>query len=277
MKEKRRLGRGLEALISNGLSGPDLVSVPVDRIDPNPRQPRANPGHDIESLVASIGRVGILQPILVREHGDRYELIAGQRRWMAAVAAGLERIPAIIMDADDATSLELALVENLQRRNLNPVEEARAILHLSEDFGMTHEEIGQAMGVDRATITNKLRLLSLSETVLRLLEDGKITEGHARVLLRLNNADEQVDFAKMIIEKGLTVRDAERLVARDKKPSPQKRGPTPEEKQYESALALLGLTKTRIKLGKRKIVLTIEFKSREDFDGFLGRVKEGSK
>ncbi len=277
MKEKRRLGRGLEALISDGLSGPDLVSVPVDRIDPNPRQPRANPTEDIESLAASIGKVGVLQPVLVRERDGRYELIAGQRRWMAAVAAGLERIPAIIMDADDATSLEIALVENLQRRNLNPVEEARAILHLSEDFGMTHEEIGQAMGVDRATITNKLRLLTLSEPVLRLLEEGKITEGHARVLLRLDDPEEQARAARLIIERGLTVRDTERLVSVNAKKPAGKRAPSPEERGYESAFASIGFARARVKLGKRKITLTMEFRNREELDGFLGKIKGASK
>ncbi|MGC8894905.1 MAG: ParB/RepB/Spo0J family partition protein [candidate division WOR-3 bacterium] len=274
MKEKRRLGRGLEALISDGLAGPDLVSVPVDRIDPNPRQPRAKPEEEIESLTASIGRFGVLQPVLVREHGDRYELIAGQRRWMAAVAAGLERIPAIIMDADDAVSLELALVENLQRRNLNPVEEARAILHLSEDFGMTHEEIGQAMGTGRATVTNKLRLLSLPEPVLRLLEEGKVTEGHARALLGLNDPQEQERVARLIMEKGLTVRDTERLVSGERKTLTKKKAPTPEERQYETTLASIGIARARVRLGKKKIVLTMEFKTREEFDGFLGKIKE---
>lgn len=273
MREKRRLGRGLEALISNGLSGPDLVSVPVDMVDPNPRQPRANPTEDIESLTASIGRVGVLQPVLVRERDGRYELIAGQRRWMAAVAAGLERIPAIIMDADDATSLELALVENLQRRNLNPVEEARAILHLSEDFGMTHEEIGQAMGVDRATITNKLRLLSLSEPVLRLLQEGKITEGHARVLLRLDDPEEQARAARLIIERGLTVRDTERLLSGERKATAKKRTPSPDERGYESTLASIGFARARVRLGKRKITLTMEFRTRQELDGFLGKIK----
>lgn len=274
MKEKKRLGRGLEALISEGLSGPDLVSVPVELIDPNPRQPRARPGNEIESLTASIGRVGVLQPILVRERDGRYELIAGQRRWMAAVAAGLPRIPAIIMEADDATSLELALVENLQRKALNPVEEARAILHLSEDFGMTHEEIGQAMGVDRATVTNKLRLLSLSEPVLRLLEEGKITEGHARVLLRLENPEEQAKAAMFILEKALTVREAEKLLSGNKKIVREKKVSSPEEREYESALASLGATRAMVRFGRKRILLTVEFKTREDLDGFLGKIKE---
>lgn len=274
MKEKKRLGRGLEALISEGLSGPDLVSVPVELIDPNPRQPRAKPGDGIEPLTASIGRVGVLQPILVRERYGRYELIAGQRRWMAAVAAGLPRIPAIIMEADDATSLELALVENLQRRALNPVEEARAILHLSEDFSMTHEEIGQAMGVDRATVTNKLRLLSLSEPVLRLLEEGKITEGHARVLLRVENPEEQAKAAMFILEKALTVREAEKLLSGNKKIVREKKVSSPEEREYESALASLGAARARVRFGRKRILLTVEFKTREDLDGFLGKIKE---
>jgi len=274
MKEKRRLGRGLEALISEGLSGPDLVSVPVELIDPNPRQPRARPGDGIESLTASIGRVGVLQPVLVREHDGRYELIAGQRRWMAAAAAGLARIPAIILEADDATSLELALVENLQRRDLNPLEEARAILHLSEDFGMTHEEIGRAMCVDRATVTNKLRLLSLSEPVLRLLEEGGITEGHARVLLRVDGPEEQARAARLIMEKGLTVREAERLLSRDSKGPRKKKASSPEERKYESALASMGAARARVRLGRKRILLTVEFKTREDFDGFLARIKE---
>jgi len=274
MKEKRRLGRGLEALISEDFSGPELVSVPVEMIDPNPRQPRARPEDEIESLTASIGKLGVLQPVLVREVGGRYELIAGQRRWMAARAAGLARIPAMILEADDATSLELALVENLQRKNLNPLEEARAILHLSEDFGMTHEEIANAIGADRATITNKLRLLALSEPVLRLLEEGRITEGHARVLLRVDDPEEQARFAAFIVEKGLTVRETEKLLAEEVKAPRKKKEPSPEERIYESAFASLGARSARVRLGKRKIILTLEFKTRGELDGFLGRLKE---
>ena len=274
MKEKRRLGRGLEALISEDFSGPELVSVPVEMIDPNPRQPRARPEDELESLTASVGKFGVLQPVLVREVGKRYELIAGQRRWRAALAAGLARIPAIILEADDATSLELALVENLQRKSLNPVEEARAILHLSEDFGMTHEEIGKTIGMDRATVTNKLRLLALPGPVLRLLEDGRITEGHARVLLRLEDPEEQVRVAALIVEKGLTVRETEKLLSGEVRFPRKKREPSPEERKYESALASLGAARARVRLGRKRILLTLEFKTRGELDGFLGRLKE---
>ncbi|MEO0140688.1 MAG: ParB/RepB/Spo0J family partition protein [candidate division WOR-3 bacterium] len=274
MKSKKRLGRGLEALISESLAGPEVVFLPLDRIDPNPRQPRVNPDEGLESLTESITKHGVLQPILVRENGERYELVAGERRWRAAGFAGLARIPAIIVDADDPESLELALVENLQRKDLNPVEEARAILHLHEDFGMTHDDIARIIGADRTTVTNKIRLLSLSEPVLRLLEGGLITEGHARVLLRIDDPEKQSEAASLIVQKGLTVREAENLIASERRRRPKPREPLPEERRYESAFVALGAIKAKVRFGRKRITVAVEFRTAEEIDRFLSKIKE---
>ncbi len=263
---KRRLGKGLEALISDSISAPDLVMLPVDDIEPNPSQPRAHPDRDIQGLADSIKNLGVLQPIDVRETQGGYQLVAGERRLRAARLAGLEKVPAVVVEADDAASLQMALVENIQREQLNPVEEARAIRSLSEDFSLTHEEIGSLLGMDRATVTNKLRLLNLSDPVLRMLEKGLITEGHARALLSVKEPDRQLQLANMAAS-GASVRQIEAM-ARAGKKTPAK--PDPAQEQYQELILRNTGLRSRVKIGRKKIVVSLEFSSSHELEEFFG-------
>jgi ParB family chromosome partitioning protein len=211
------LGRGLGALIPQGGPGPassDLIQIPLNQIKPNPNQPRKQFDEEaLTSLVDSIKAVGVLQPVLVREiaPGD-YEIIAGERRYRAARRAGLATIPAVLRVVDDATSLEQALVENLQREDLNPLDEAAAYQQLIEDFGLTHDEVARRVGKSRAAVTNSLRLFQLPPTVQRQVRDNLLTAGHARALLGSPDRALQERLALDVIHGGLSVRAVEDLV-----------------------------------------------------------------
>jgi ParB family transcriptional regulator, chromosome partitioning protein len=211
--KKKVLGRGLEALIPEvKKSEPPLNEIDIDRIVPNPSQPRLSfDEHQLEELTASIRKNGILQPVLVRPFNNGYQLIAGERRLSAAQRAGMLKIPAVIRDVPDESLLELALIENIQREPLNPIEEANAYQRLIETTGNTQEQIAERLGRDRSTIANSLRLLKLPQPVVHLVADGKLSPGHARALLASNaSSSEMAKFAELIIEKGWSVRDAER-------------------------------------------------------------------
>jgi ParB family chromosome partitioning protein len=209
----RGMGRGLAAILSNGQarSETELRQLPVELIAPNPSQPRQ--AFDEESLVAlaaSLSERGILQPVLVRPvPGGTYELIAGERRWRAAKLAGLESLPAMVRPDDDALSLELALIENMAREDLNPLEEARACAALVEDLGLTREEVGRRVGRSRAAVSNLMRLLELPDLVLMLLEDGSLSEGHGRALLMAPDHDTRRQLAREAAAKGWSVRQTE--------------------------------------------------------------------
>ena len=213
-EKPRRLARGLEALISTAAApaapGSDLQRVPVARIRPNPFQPRRHfDPKDLEELQASLAASGLLQPITVRRRGDAFELIAGERRLRAATNLGWTEISAVIRDFDDQTLLVLALVENLQRADLNPVEEARGYQRLIDEFRLTQQQVADAVGKDRSTVANLLRILLLPEPVMRLLETKRITAGHARALLTLSDERNMVALANDIVAHGLSVREAE--------------------------------------------------------------------
>jgi ParB family chromosome partitioning protein len=201
----------LDALI--GAPGPEakrVLEVEVHRLKPNPRQPRARfPEESLEDLARSIASNGILQPILVRPADGAYEIIAGERRWRAAQKAGLHRVPVLVKEAADAQMLELALVENLQRDDLNPVEEARAYRLLVEDLELTQEEVARRVGKERATVANMLRLLHLSEPALTALEEGRITVGHAKAILSRRRREDQSALLESILRRGLSVRESE--------------------------------------------------------------------
>ena len=208
---KRGLGRGLGALLSSSPIAEDvLVDVPVDQIDVNPNQPRKD--FDFKSLgelAASIKTSGVIQPVIVRRQGGGYQLIAGERRWRAARQAGLERIPAILREATDAQSLELALVENLLREDLNPIEEAEAYQKLLAQFGWTQEELAQRIGRDRSSIANSLRLLRLPEEIQADLRSARLTMGHARALLALTSVADQLKLRDEILKHDWSVRSTE--------------------------------------------------------------------
>jgi ParB family chromosome partitioning protein len=212
---RRGLGSGLGALLGDEQTSA-ARPIPISQIRPNPQQPRTHfDSESLGELSRSIAELGVLVPIIVRRKADGFELIAGERRWRAAAAAQLETIPAIVREADDRESLEVAIVENLQRENLDPLEEAMGFQHLIETYGLAQHEVAERVGKAPATVSNALRLLALPQAVKAALRDGALTVGHAKALLALPEKD-RVAFANVIVTRGLSVRAAEALVARQR-------------------------------------------------------------
>jgi ParB family transcriptional regulator, chromosome partitioning protein len=210
---------GTAAAVAPALAPSDiLLQVDIDLIDPSPFQPRTRFREEaLEELARSIRVSGIVQPLVVRRVGQRFQLIAGERRWRAAQRSALSRVPAVVRDVRDEMALEMTLVENLQREDLNPVEQARAFQRLTDEFSLTQEEVAERTGKDRATIANSVRLLRLEEPILELLEEGRLTAGHARALLSIAEPKARLDLARRIARGGMTVRQVERLAARSGK------------------------------------------------------------
>lgn len=207
----------MSALLSDtaGTTNEDLLEIDIDLIEPSPAQPRTHFDEGrLEELAQSIRSNGIVQPLLVRRRGERYQLVAGERRWRAAQRAGLQRVPAVVRDIPDDKLLELALVENIQRQELNAIEEAHAYKRLIETLGLTQETVAQRVGRDRSFVTNYLRLLRLPEDIQRLVEEEKLSMGHARALLGVDDMDIQRRIARNIIEQSLSVRETERAIKR---------------------------------------------------------------
>jgi ParB family transcriptional regulator, chromosome partitioning protein len=213
-----------------------LVQVDIDLIDPSPYQPRTRFREEtLAELARSIEASGIVQPLVARKLGNRYQLIAGERRWRAAQRAGLTRVPVLVREVPEELALEMALVENLQREDLNAIEQARAFERLMEEFALTQEQVAERTGKDRATIANSLRLLRLEEPIQELLEDNRIAAGHARALLAIADSTKRVALARKIARSGMTVRQVERLAARSGKPGT---APTPWQMDPNTKAAL---------------------------------------
>ena len=272
------MGRGLSALISTGesLGGLKFEELPTSAIRPNTRQPRRSfPEAGIQELAASIREVGILQPLVVRSTESGFELIAGERRLRAAKEAGLDRVPVLIRQAGENESMELALVENLQREDLNPLETAAAYQALMEGFGLSKEQLANRLGKSRAAVTNTLRLAQLPERIRALLEEGKLTEGHARALLGLETEEQMVDLAQRIQEERLSVRRTEELVreylsgARET-PQTRERSETPVEFDEASRLMREALElPVRVKSLRRGGKVEIRFREKEELDALM--------
>src|SRR5215213_6417040 len=212
---RRVLGRGLSALLSDTAptTSEELLEIDIDLIEPSPAQPRTHFDEArLEELAQSIRSNGIVQPLLVRQRGARYQLVAGERRWRAAQRAGLQRVPAVVRAIPDDKLLELALIENIQRQELNAIEEAHAYKRLIETLGLTQETVAQRVGRDRSFVTNYLRLLRLPEDIQRLVEEEKLSMGHARALLGVDDPEIQRKLAKNVIDKSLSVRQTEYVV-----------------------------------------------------------------
>lgn len=275
---RRGLGRGLDALISSSSAlepaTPGLTMADVDDIEANPQQPRTRLDPEaLQELAASIREHGLLQPLVVAvAQGDRgpgaptYQLIAGERRWQAAKLAELHQIPVIVKEATQEQMLELALVENIQRADLNPLEEAMAYQHLVEDFGLTQEQVATKVGRNRVSVTNSLRLLRLPPKVQQLLADDRLTEGHARALLGLDRLQDQLKLAALVESQGLSVRQTEEAVRRlQAKEIPQARKrATPETEALERSFREALGTKVNLTRGRRGGKLTIHFYSEEE-------------
>jgi ParB family chromosome partitioning protein len=214
MAERRRgMGRGLAAILpESSAGGPELRELDVTQIEPNPEQPRAKfDAASLDALAGSIGSVGLLQPLIVRPLDDgRYELVAGERRWRAAQKAGIGRVPAVVRSSPEDERLQAALIENMVREDLNPVEEARACASLVDDLGISKEELARRVGRSRAAISNLIRLLDLPDSALTLLERGDLTEGHGRAILQVPEQDRRALLAKQAAAQGWSVRDTER-------------------------------------------------------------------
>jgi ParB family chromosome partitioning protein len=266
------LGRGLASLIpTGGQTGTgEQKELPLDQVFPNPDQPRTAMDEDrITELAASIKQVGVLQPVIVRPRDAGYQIIAGERRWRAARVAGLETIPVRIMHADEIQSLELALIENLQRLDLNPVEEARGYRKLLSEYDMTQAELAEKVSKSRSAITNALRLLDLPEEVLGFLYDGRLSAGHARAVLGVTDEEKRVRLANRIVEQGLSVREAENL-ARLYLAGEAERSPRPvTPKSYKLVARRLRKhlgTAVRVKQTQNKGKIEIDFQNEEDLE-----------
>jgi ParB family chromosome partitioning protein len=275
------LGRGLAALIPQRANPAGSIEIPIARVRPNPRQPRQRIGQaELETLAASIAAHGVLQPILVIETIDGYQLVAGERRLRASQLAGLDRIPAIIRQLADRDQLELALVENLQREDLGPLEEANAFRSLVDDFGMSQEDIATRVGRARSTVANTLRLLDLDEDVQALLAEGVISEGHARALGGLAT-DQQSRVVTTVVEQQLSVRQTEELVRRLREPRPTAveaphRRLEPELERVEDELRRSLGTKVTLARSRRGGRIVIEYYSDEELAQLYDRLMGGS-
>jgi len=271
---KRGLGRGLGALLSaTPTEGDVLVEVAIDQIEPNPNQPRKTfDSGSLEELTTSIRASGVIQPVIVRQVGAGYQLIAGERRWRAARQAGLERIPAIVREATDGESLELALVENLLREDLNPIEEAEAYRHLLDQFGWTQEQLAQRIGRDRTSIANALRLLRLPEAIQADLRGGRLTMGHARALLALTTTEEQLKLRDEILAHDWSVRATEDSIrAGESTPPPRRtqrrrRGHSVELAALEQSLQRALMTRVIISGNERRGNIEVTYANAEELE-----------
>jgi ParB family chromosome partitioning protein len=274
---KKALGRGLEALLPDvepAAQGGETDSVDVDLIDPNPFQPREEwSDGETEALAESIRMHGILQPLVLRRSGVRYQLIAGERRLRAARLAGLTRVPAVIREADDRQMLALALVENINRRDLGPIEKGEAFRRLSAEFGLTQEEMGSQVGLSRSAVANFVRLLDLPDPVREMLRNGSISMGHGRALLGLADAESMVRLARKAQKRGLSVRQIEDLVAAAGSPSRRRKGKTtaasPDEEKLVNRLQRRFKTRVRIRDKGGSGRIEIEYHTLEELDRLL--------
>lgn len=298
MTKKKRLGRGLDALLSKPAAGvsdsppssaPDtdkLQNIPLDLLQRGQYQPRVDMRQDsLEELANSIKAQGVVQPIVarpLRKNGkaQKYEIIAGERRWRAAQMAGLADIPAVIRDVPDDAAIAMALIENIQREDLNPLEEARALDRLIREFNITHQEAADAVGRSRASVSNLLRLNDLSDKVKSLLESRQIEMGHARALLAVTDKTQQFDVARQVIKSAMSVRETEQLVRRtlsgagNKRANNSKAAPDADIRRLEIEISEKLGAKTRIDHGsKGSGKLVISYNSLDELDGILKHLK----
>ena len=295
---KKRLGRGLDALLSKPAAKPEplpdnkpgndgLTLIPVEHLQRGQYQPRVDIRQDsLEELAASIQAQGIVQPIVARpvasgkNQTQRYEIVAGERRWRAAQMAGLHEVPAVIRDIPDESAIAMALIENIQREDLNPIEESRALDRLIREFDLTHAEAAQAVGRSRAAVSNLLRLQELSDKVLSMLEARQLEMGHARALLSISNASQQYDAARQVVKKGMSVRETERMVrhmqsnAGKSKPPKSAASGNADIRRLEMEVSDKLGAKVRVdhsKKGSGKLV--ISYNSLDELDGILKHIK----
>ena len=277
MAKGKGLGRGLEAIFAEEVPAQNTpVGIRLSDIEPNPRQPRQDfEPVALEELAQSIRENGIITPITLRKTGDTYQIIAGERRWRASRLAGLTEIPAIVLDVDENTAYALALIENLQREDLNPMEEAEGYRRLTQELGLTQEQAAQRVGRSRPAVANALRLLTLPKSVETLLRDKQLSAGHARALLPLEREEVMLNAAQTILEQQLSVRQTEMLVKQLLKEPKEKPPKTPDiyVQDLERAMASLTGHKITIKHGEKKGKITIEYYGNEDLEAVCEALK----
>lgn len=271
---RKALGRGLSALLADSLSqGDELLEVDIDLIEPNPDQPRFHFNEEkLNELAQSIKANGLVQPILLRRvSSGRYQIVAGERRWRAAQRAGLHKVNAVVRSIPDAKLLELALIENIQRQELNPIEEAQAYQRLIQNLGLTQDEVAQRVGKDRSSIANYLRLLKLPAKIQKMLEEDLLSMGHARALLGLDSENEQLKLAEEIVARKLSVRDTEQAVKRAAANASIRENSTPNQNDANIRAAELKMkrhlgTQVKIHLIQNGGKIEIEFSSMSELD-----------
>jgi len=276
---RKALGKGIRAIIpeeTQAAMAAEARPIRIDEIKPNPFQPRTKAEENLDELVASIKAHGVLQPIMVRRRRDGYEVVMGERRLRASKLAGLEQIPAVIRTVDELEMLEFALIENLQRQNLNPIDEAMGYKRLNEEFNQTHEVIAERVGKDRSTVSNALRLLTLPFKVRDVLAAGQITAGHARALLMSESRRVQVEVCERIVKDGLSVRQVEKLCGQPKTKEPGK--PKPEKdihlREVEEGLTTYLGTRVIINPGKAGAgEIVVRYFSAEDLERVVEKMK----
>lgn len=284
-KKKQALGRGLNALMGEaqtetGSAASDTL-VDINKIQPNPNQPRTHFNETLlQELSESIRENGVLQPLLVRKKGQKYEIIAGERRYQASKLAGIEKLPVIIKDVDDQKMLELALIENLQRSDLNPIEEAKGYKQLLKESGMTQEALSKAVSKSRSAITNSLRLLDLPDEVQQFLFDGKMTAGHARAILAVPYEEARIRLAQKVVDEGLSVRATENLAplfSVGDEPRKPKAVMPQSYKKAARALRQVFNTNVKVKSSRGKNKIEIEFKDEEELSQILSVVMSNTE
>lgn len=287
MAKKTGLGKGLGALFNDNdildddenkveiKEGEEVVhKIKVIEIEPNKNQPRRTFNNEsIDELAESIKRYGVIQPIIVTKKDSYYEIVAGERRWRASKKAGLDEIPCIIREDTERKNKEIALIENIQREDLNPIEKARSFRQLMDEYGMTQMELSQTIGISRSALANTVRLLNLDPRVMELVMQGQLTEGHARSLLCFEDPDKQYKAALEIIEKGQNVRDIENKVKNKK--NAQKRDPKYDAILQDIEGTFQGYfgTKVRLEAGKRSGKIIIQYSSNEDLERIMDLIK----
>ncbi len=283
MAKKTGLGKGLDALFSNSTQnieeevkeGEKILTLEVNEVEPNRSQPRKRfEDESLEELSDSIKRYGVIQPIIVSKKEGYYEIIAGERRWRACKKAGLKTIPAILREDDERKNKEISLIENIQREDLNTVEKAEGIKTLMEEYSLTQQQVSEILGKSRSAIANTVRILNLDKRVLELAKEGKLTEGHCRALLSLEDGDKQLEMALRIIEKGSNVREVEEKTQARKKMKKKDLKYEAIYRDIEDSFQHFFGTKVSLKAGQKKGKIVIEYKSNEDLERILELIKE---
>ena len=285
-RKRRALGKGLEEIFPGISNDNDILSsmeVSIDLIDPNPFQPRKEwKPEEIASLAASIRSQGIIQPLILRKEGKRYQLIAGERRLRAAREAGLKKVPVIVREASKEQMLALALVENIQRQDLGPMEKAEAFRRLSSEFDLTQEDMGHRVGMSRSSVANFMRLLELPESVQKMLREGQLQMGHGRAILCLNDTSTMQRTAVAAFKRNMSVRQLEEKIrmivtGKKRKPAAVSKRTTPEEKELVETLQRLLKTRVRIRGTGKKGRIEISYHSLDELERILDLIRSGAK